>query len=295
MKTTISLRELRAKIKADPATKDMIRPSLKNSIYLDVDGDGPADFAFISSDFKGDTVDTFAVALTNSGDFDVYLYNCFSEDVEMAVCALDSDNLKMLIPAGEAIKLMDPNVNLIDILSNFNGETFAKIFKGIKASLVKDYESGKFAELGKTVSLRELRAKMKAAPETKDMLRPCAKNAIFLDVDGDGPADFAIICSNPKVDSADTLAVDLSNDGEFDIYIFNAFDVDKAELVAYDFDGDVPKFTTPVKQLGLADYLSKVIAIYRNFDAKTYAAAAKNLKDTIAKHYSDGEYKMLGD
>jgi len=53
--------ELRAKIKSDPATKAMLTPSSKNAIFLDVDGDGPADFGFLCSDLRGDILDTIAI------------------------------------------------------------------------------------------------------------------------------------------------------------------------------------------------------------------------------------------
>lgn len=58
---TILVSELRAKIKSDPATKAMLTPSSKNAIFLDVDGDGPADFGFLCSDLRGDILDTIAI------------------------------------------------------------------------------------------------------------------------------------------------------------------------------------------------------------------------------------------
>ena len=55
-------------------------------------------------------------------------------------------------------------------------------------------------------------------PEMAKMICPSAIIEIFLDLDGDGIADFAFIDSNGN-GTMDTFAIDFSNDGEFDLYL----------------------------------------------------------------------------
>lgn len=68
--------ETRKKLLNNPEAASMICPSAKNEIYMDLNGDGKADFAMIDSkgDFTGKgAIDTFAMDLGNDGDFDLYM------------------------------------------------------------------------------------------------------------------------------------------------------------------------------------------------------------------------------
>ena len=72
----MTILELRQILKKDEEVAKLITPSARNEIYMDINGDGIADFAFINSSCdltgKGD-VDTFAIDLGNDGEFDLYL------------------------------------------------------------------------------------------------------------------------------------------------------------------------------------------------------------------------------
>ena len=68
--------ETRKKFLTNPEAASMLCPSAKNEIYMDLNGDGKADFAMIDSkgDFTGKgAIDTFAVDLGSDGDFDLYM------------------------------------------------------------------------------------------------------------------------------------------------------------------------------------------------------------------------------
>ena len=71
-----AIRDLRAKFLSNPEAASLICPSAKNEIYMDLNGDGKADFAMINSgcDFTGKgLIDTFAIDLGTDGDFDLYM------------------------------------------------------------------------------------------------------------------------------------------------------------------------------------------------------------------------------
>ena len=71
-----SIRTIRELIVSKPALAALVIPSAKNEIYLDINGDGKADFAVIDSscDFTGNGLaDTYAIDLGKDGEFDLYL------------------------------------------------------------------------------------------------------------------------------------------------------------------------------------------------------------------------------
>ena len=68
--------EMRKKLLNNPEAVALICPSARNEIYMDLNGDGKADFAIINStgDFSGNSpIDTFAIDLGQDGEFDLYL------------------------------------------------------------------------------------------------------------------------------------------------------------------------------------------------------------------------------
>ena len=71
-----SISEFRKLLLTNPEVAKMIVPSARNEVYMDVNGDGKPNFAFINSscDFTGNgSVDTFAIDLGGDGEFDLYL------------------------------------------------------------------------------------------------------------------------------------------------------------------------------------------------------------------------------
>lgn len=70
----------------------------------------------------------------------------------------------------------------------------------------------------KRISIREAKKRIKNDPELSKMLVRSGWKEIALDLDGDGAADVAFSCEKPGR-KIDTMAVDLSGNGEFNLYI----------------------------------------------------------------------------
>ncbi len=70
-------------------------------------------------------------------------------------------------------------------------------------------------------NIRKAKKYIKADPELRKMLVRSGRNEIMLDLDGDGAADVCISSEN-KGKKIDTLAVDLSGNGEFNLYLHDA-------------------------------------------------------------------------
>ena len=70
----ISIREAKKRIKNDPELSKMLVRSGWKEIALDLDGDGVADVAF-SCEKLGRKIDTMAVDLSGSGEFDLYIHD----------------------------------------------------------------------------------------------------------------------------------------------------------------------------------------------------------------------------
>ena len=279
MSETILISELRAKIKSDPITKAMLTPSSKNAIFLDVDGDGPADFGFLCSDLRGDTLDTITVDFTNDGDFDFYIYNCQNPENAYCVYYAPGSNVPMLLTKAQTTKTLDMLLPMLDAIRNFDAAAFAKFFKGMKAAIVAYFaDAGRSAN--KTVLISDLRAKIEGSAETKAMIRPAGKNAVLVDIDADGPADFAFLCSDVKGNMLDTIAIDLTGEGLFNLYLFNCLNPDHAELVLYPADSEAPEKVIKEGELyekTMAVAAKAVEALY-NFDAATFGETFRGLK-----------------
>lgn len=284
MSETILVSELRAKIKSDPTTKAMLTPSSKNAIFLDVDGDGPADFGFLCSDLRGDILDTIAIDFTNDGDFDFYIYNCQNPESASFVFYQDGSDVPMLFtPKGETAKALSGMIaQMLEMIRSFNGAAFAKFFKELKATVVAGFNANQYAA-NKPILIRDLRAKLLGAAATKDMVRPAGKNAVLVDIDADGPADFAFLCSDVKGDLLDTIAIDLTGDGLFNLYLFNCLNPDGAELVLYPADSEAPEKVVKEGELyekSMAVAAKAVEALY-NFDAATFGETFRGLKEQM--------------
>ena len=281
MSETILISELRAKIKSDPATKAMLTPSSKNAIFLDVDGDGPADFGFLCSDLRGDTLDTITIDFTNDGDFDFYIYNCQTpENVSFVSYQEGSDVPMLFTPTGDTAKALYGLIaQILSTIRNFNGPEFAKFFKELKATVVAGFNANQYAA-NKPLYVRDLRANLRGDAATKDMLRPAGKNAVLVDIDADGPADFAFLCSDVKGDLLDTIAIDLTGEGLFNLYLFNCLNPDHAELVLYSTDSEAPAQIVKEGELyeKTMEVAAKAVDALYNFDAATFGETFRGLK-----------------
>lgn len=281
MSETILISELRAKVMSDPVTKAMLTPSSRSAVFLDVDGDGPADFGFLSSDLRGDILDTIAIDFTNDGDFDFYIYNCQNPESASFVFYQDGSDIPMLFtPKGDTAKALSGMIaQMLEMIRNFNGAAFAKFFKELKATVVAGFNANQYAA-NKPILIRDLRAKLLGAAATKDMVRPAGKDAILVDVDGDGPADFAFLSSNVKDSLLNATGIDLTGKGLFNLYLFNCLDAEQAELVYYPEDVTAPAEIVKEGELyetTMAVAAKAVEALY-NFDAATFGETFRGLK-----------------
>lgn len=280
MSENILISELRAKIMSDPTTKAMMTPSSKNAIFLDVDGDGPADFGFLCSDLKGDIFDTIAVDFTNDGDFDFYIYDCQSGENAYCVYYSVGSNVPTLLSKEQVADTIGGMVTpMLDTIRNFDAAAFAKFFKGMKAAIAAYFANAE-SSANKTVFISDLRAKLEENAETKAMIRPAGKNAVLVDIDADGPADFAFLCSDVKGNMLDTIAIDLTGKGLFNLYLFNCLNPDGAELVYYPADVNAP--AKIVKEGELYEktmaVAAKAVEALCNFDAATFGETFRGLK-----------------
>lgn len=279
MSKTILISELRTKILSDAATKAMMTPSSRNAIFLDVDGDGPADFGFLCSDLRGDVLDTIAVDFTNDGDFDFYIYNC--QNPENAYCVYYSagSNVPMLLTKAQTTRTLDMLIPMLDAIRNFDAAAFAKFFKGMKAAVVAHFANAN-SSANKTVLISDLRAKLEESAETKAMIRPAGKNAVLVDIDADGPADFAFLCSDVKGNMLDTIAIDLTGEGLFNLYLYNCLDAEETELVYYPADLSAPAETVKEGELyeKTMAVAAKAVEALCNFDAATFGETFRGLK-----------------
>ena len=281
MSEKILISELRAKVMSDPTTKAMMTPASRCAVFLDVDGDGPADFGFLCSDLRGDVLDTIAIDFTNDGDFDFYIYDCQNLDSASFVYYQDGSDVPMLYtPKDDTAKALYSLVSrMLDTIRNFNGPEFAKFFKELKTTVVAGFNKRQYAA-SKYIHIKDLRAKLLAASETKNMVRPAVKSAILVDVDADGPADFAFLCSDVKGYLLDTIAIDLTGKGLFNLYLYNCLSAERAELVYYPEDVNAPAEIVKEGELyktTMAVVAKAVDALY-NFDAATFGETFRGLK-----------------
>ena len=119
--------QLRDMINKNPEISKMVVPSARFEIYMDLNGDGKPDFAFIDSscDLTGEgKIDTFAIDLGKDGEFDLYLKDSdgnwisdaiyYFEDGQSELTAMSDESQKKIIekhlrkPAGVIVAAITP-------------------------------------------------------------------------------------------------------------------------------------------------------------------------------------------
>lgn len=86
-------------------------------------------------------------------------------------------------------------------------------------------------------TLRKVKTKMKKDKDLKKTLIRSAKDEILIDIDGDGMPDIALMDSNGDGD-IDTLAVNLANEDEFNLYFHKLDSENMPEMVLLDSESD---------------------------------------------------------
>jgi len=156
-----SVTEFKGILTKDPEIAKLIVPSARYEIYMDLNGDGKADFAFINSscDLTGNgNPDTFAIDLGADGEFDLYLRDSdnnwipdeivYFEDGKSKVNATSAPEHRAIIEQF----LKEPAGIIVDVMAKLaKGESNAEDFKkGMNA--YKDALMGALAKLGEAAA-----------------------------------------------------------------------------------------------------------------------------------------------
>lgn len=209
--------DLKKTLRSDSEIAKMILPSTKSEILFDLDGKGHIDFAFIDGKGTGE-IDTFAFDLTDDGSLNLYLVDHDGNGV--------ADTVKYYPDGADTPAQVFVDKKIEDAIKPLSDSLFAAMKFTSAIAIVtairnaKDALKEKGVQFGTSGTLGAFRRKLMATPEIAKMVRPSAINEIFLDLDGDGKADFAFIDSN-RTGVMDTFAIDFTNEGEFDLYLID--------------------------------------------------------------------------
>lgn len=272
--------DLKKTLKNNPDTAKMILPSTKSEIFFDLDGKGRIDFAYIDS--KGDgEIDTFAFDLTGNGSLDLYLVDHDGNGV--------ADTVKYYPDGADIPAQVFADKKIEAAIGPLSDSLYAAMKLTSAAGIVTAIRSARDALLEKGFhfgthgTLGAFRRKLMSAPETAKMICPSAINEIFLDLDGDGKADFAFIDSN-RTGVMDTFAIDFTNEGEFDLYLT---DTDKNFLYDtvryFDDNSDEPTYNSEngdkTLEQAMAPYTVKFnMTLTSKWDAVTLINALNTFK-----------------
>ena len=195
--------------------KKMMMPSMKNEVLLDLNADGKLDFAFIDTTADG-TPDTFAIDMTGDGSLDLYYSdrdgNGIADTIEYypdgvyqpSYTKIDKNNETNI---QELCKDIGPAFRAND------AKALVEALNGIKQTITD--KTKVYVRQG---TLSGLRNRLLSDPEAAKLLMTSPKNELFFDLNGDGIADFALADTDHD-NNIDTLGIDLTSDGEFDLYL----------------------------------------------------------------------------
>ena len=100
----VSIREAKKRIKNDPELSRMLVRSGWKEIALDLDGDGMADVSF-SCEKVGRKIDTIAVDLSGSGEYNLYLHDFDGNGIPDTVCMVDDGCEEQVVAFGGEVEL----------------------------------------------------------------------------------------------------------------------------------------------------------------------------------------------
>jgi carbon monoxide dehydrogenase subunit G len=235
--------DIRKQLKSNPETAKFLMPSTKYEALFDLDGDGRMDFALMDTTGDG-IVDTFAIDTTGNGSLNLYFYdsdgNGIADTVEYYPDGSDAPTYSKIDKASEenTEKLLG---GIDGAIASGDPNKIVECLNGIKQYVA---EKAKTYNTAGALSLVKLRSAMKAEFGMGKLLCASPKNEIFLDLNGDGITDFALIDRNHS-NKIETIAMDLYGDGEFDLYLIDTDDngiPDKAEY--YKTGDDEPTLAT---------------------------------------------------
>ena len=100
----VSIREAKRRIKNDPELSKMLVRSGWREIALDLDGDGMADVSF-SSEKAGRKIDTIAIDLSGSGEFNLYLHDFDGNGIPDTVYMVQDGGEEQIVAFGGEVEL----------------------------------------------------------------------------------------------------------------------------------------------------------------------------------------------
>lgn len=279
---------LKAAMKNDPVTAKLIVPSAINEIYIDLDGDGKADFAFIGST-ESDEIDTFAFDTTTNGEFNLYISDTDNNGVEDDIrFFLDGSDVPAEIFKGDKVenKLSDLSQALHQTLKDdFDAKALINAVETYKNGIFKAFES--FQVSATFTSLKHI---LMENPAIASTILPSTKHELLVDLDGDGKPDFALIDSN-WTNRIDTYAFDITGNGELNLYIRDTDNNRIPDEVHFYPDGaDTPEksFLGSEVELRMVKATIKFIAAMRgSLDPVKYIKAIQTYKDEVFEAYKN--------
>ena len=150
----ISIREAKKRIKNDPELSKMLVRSGWREIALDLDGDGVADVAF-ASDSVGRKIDSMAVDLTGSGEFNLYLRDLDGNGIPDTVMMVEDGNEEMAAVAiGGAVELGFINLG-VKIANLLVAEEFLTQELGLSLADLAAYIKANAARILEEIEKRE--------------------------------------------------------------------------------------------------------------------------------------------
>ena len=276
--------KFRKHLKACPEIAGFVLPSTKYEVLLDLDGDGKVDFAFIDTTGDG-TPDTFGLDKTGNGELNLYFYDSDGNGLADTV---------LYYPNGQDTPIYtkiakEHEAQIHEFIGKRIREGISQALKENDPQRIKDTLYGikhdvdeKAKVYGKVGNLAGMRFKMKTDPEMAKMLCPSPKNELFFDLNGDGVADFALIDTNHS-GNLDTIAMDLTGTGEFNLYLSDLDSNGVPEKVEYYLDSD----DEPTGAGAGASYeealrpaaMKFMITLRSEFTAESLAAALRAYRD----------------
>ena len=280
------LGRIKAALKTDPLTAKLIMPSAVNEIYMDLDGDGKADLAFIDNT-ESDGIDTFAFDTTGNGEFNLYLSDTDNNGIEDYIrFYLDGSDTPAEVYTGDAVekKLSELSQALHQQLKEeFSPVTFIRAINIYKSGVLKAFES--FQVSATFTSLKRI---LMSSPAIASTLLPSTKHEILVDLDGDGKPDFAFIDSTWS-NKIDTYAFDTTGNGELNLYIRDTDGNRIPDDVRYYPDGsDLPESTflgSQVELLMVKATIKFISNIRGDLNPLRYVKAIQTYKDDVFRAY----------
>jgi uncharacterized pyridoxamine 5'-phosphate oxidase family protein len=148
---TISIQKAKNRIKNDPELSKMLVRSGWREIALDLDGDGMADVCF-ASEKASNKIDTIAIDLSGSGEFNLYLHDFDGNGIPDTVILINDKGEEEVVAFGGEVELGFINIG-VKIANLLVAEDYMNKELGISladlAAYLKSYSARMLEEIEK--------------------------------------------------------------------------------------------------------------------------------------------------